>query len=148
MSGYFKIGVLLSTCLGALACQSYTSGLQKSTTMADETAAISAIHTVATAERMYSISNSGSYATFQQLVKGGSLDARFDTEAPKIKGYVLSMTITPRAAGTEEDSFTINADPEATGPQAGGRHFFTDSSGMIHVNPSQPATASDPPLGQ
>jgi Tfp pilus assembly protein PilE len=147
MSAYLKIAVLLLGSTVVLACQSYTSGLQKSTTMVDETAVISAIHTVATAQRMYSISNSGSFATFQQLVKGGALDARFDSETPKIRGYVMAMTVTPKAAGTEEDSFTINADPEASGPQA-GRHFFTDSSGMIHVNPSQPATVSDPPLGQ
>jgi Tfp pilus assembly protein PilE len=148
MSGYLKIVVLLLGCIAASACQSYTGGLQKTTTMVDETAVISALHTVASAERMYSISNSGSFATFQQLVKADALDARFDSETPKIRGYVLAMTIKPRAAGTEEDSFTINADPEATGPQAAGRHFFTDSSGTIHVNPSQTATANDPLLGQ
>lgn len=147
MSRYLKIAVLFLGCTAALACESYTSGLQKSTTMVDETAVISAIHTVATAQRMYSISNSGSYATFQQLVKGGVIDARFDSETPKIKGYVLAMTVTPKTAGAEEDSYTISADPEATGPQ-GGRHFFTDSSGIVHVNPTQPATAGDPALGQ
>ena len=147
MFRYPITAILLLGCSAALACQSYTSGLQQSTTRVDETAIISAIHTVATAQRTYSISNSGSYATFQQLVQSGSLDSRFDSDKPKIKGYVLTMTVTPKSAPAAEDSYTINADPEATGPQA-GRHFFTDSLGMIHVNPSQPATANDPPLGQ
>jgi Tfp pilus assembly protein PilE len=146
MFRYPMIAVLLFGCCAALACQSYTSGLQQSTTRVDETAVISAIHTIGNAQRMYSLSNSGSYATFQQLVQGGSLDSRFDSDKPKIKGYVLTMNVS-KGAGSGEDSYTINADPEATGPQA-GRHFFTDSSGMIHVNPSQPATATDPPLGQ
>ena len=146
MSRYLMNAVLLLGSCATLACQSYTSGLEQSTTRVDETAVISAIHTIATAQRTYSISNSGSYATFQQLVQGGSLDSRFDSDKPKIKGYVLAMTIT-KGAGAAEDSFTINADPEGAGPQA-GRHFFTDPSGMIHVNPSQPATASDPPVSQ
>jgi|ERR1700682_5821752 len=145
MSKYLMLAALLLGSCAALACQSYTSGLQQSTTRVDETAVISAIHTIATAQRMYSISNSGSYATFQQLVQGG-LDSRFDSDKPKIKGYVLAMTVT-KGAGAAEDSYTINADPEGAGPQA-GRHFFTDQSGMIHVNASQPATISDPPLGQ
>lgn len=146
MFRYSIAAILLLGCCAAWACQSYTGGLQQSTTRVDETAVISAIHTVATAQRMYSISNSGSYATFQQLVQGGSLDSRFDSDKPKIKGYVLAMTVS-KGAGSGEDSYTINADPEGAGPQA-GRHFFTDSSGMIHVNPSQPATANDPPIGQ
>lgn len=141
------IAVLLLACCAGLSCQSYTSGLQQSRTRVDETAIISAIHTVVSAQRMYSISNSGSYATFRQLVQGGSLDVRFDSDQPRIKGYVLAMNVTQKGSAAEEDSYTINADPEAAGPQA-GRHFFTDSSGMIHVNPSQPATAADPPLGQ
>jgi Tfp pilus assembly protein PilE len=147
MFRYLIIAVLLLGCCAAGACQSYTSGLQKSTTLVDETAVISAIHTIANAQRMYSLSNSGSYATFQQLVQGGSLDSRFDSDKPKIKGYVLAMNVT-KGAGAAEDSYTLNADPEVSGPQASGRHFFTDSSGMIHVNPSQPAAASDPPVSQ
>jgi hypothetical protein len=147
MFRYPMTALLLLGCCVALACQSYNSGLQQSTTRVDETAIISAIHTVSSAQRMYSISNSGSYATFQQLVQGGSLDARFDSEKPKIKGYVLEMTVTTKGEGATEGSYTINADPEATGPQA-GRHFFTDSTGIIHVNPSQTATATDPQIGQ
>src|SRR3984893_18537198 len=107
MSRYLMSAVLLLGSCAALACQSYTSGLEQSTTRVDETAVISAIHTIATAQRTYSISNSGSSATLQQLVQGGSLDSRFDSDKTKIKDYVKAMTIT-KGAGTAEDPLTIN----------------------------------------
>jgi len=146
MFRYGLTAVLLFVGCGALACQQYSQGLEKSVARADEVGAISALHTVVLAERNYSLSNSGAYATFQELVKTGALDQRFDSETPRLNGYLLLMTVT-KGAGTVPDSFTLSADPEtpATKP---GRHFFVDSQGMIHANPSQPATATDPPLGQ
>jgi len=137
---------LLFYCCAALACESYTKGLEKSVTRADEVGAISALHTVVLAQRTYSITNNGGFGTFPQLVKAGALDQRFDSEAPKLKGYVLVMTVTAKGAGTE-DSYTLSADPEGPGREP-GRHFFVDASGMIHANPSQPATATDPPVSQ
>ena len=139
--------VLLLCCCATLACQSYTQGLEQSVTRADEVGAISALHAIVVGQRTYSITNGGSFGTFPQLVKAGVLDARFDSETPKVKGYILVMAVTSKGAGSEEDSYTLNADPEGSGPQA-GRHFFVDSSGMIHANPSKPATATDPPVSQ
>ena len=138
--------ILLLGCCAALACQTYTKSLEKSITRADEVGAISALHTIVSTERAYSISNGGNYATFPELAKTGLLDQRFDSETPKLKGYVLAMAIS-KGAGSGEASYTLSADPEGPGPDP-GRHFFVDSMGMIHVNPSQPATATDPPLGQ
>ena len=146
MSRYGMTVVLFLGCCAALACQSYTKGLEQSVTRADEVGAISALHTIVLAQRTYSMSNSGSYATFPQLVKTGALDVRFDSETPKLKGYVLVMTVS-KGAGAGEDSYTVSADPEGPGREP-GRHFFVDSSGMIHANPSQPATATDPPVSQ
>ena len=146
MLRYIKAVVLIAACFGLLSCQQYTQGLEKSVTRADEVGAISALRTVLLAQRSYSLSNNGSYATFPELVKVRALDERFDAETPKLRGYVLAMTIT-KGTATEPDTFTLTANPETPGTQP-GRYFFVDSSGMIHVNPSQPATASDPPLGQ
>jgi hypothetical protein len=148
MSRYLIVAILVFSCGAGLSCQPYTSGLQKSVERADETAAVSALQTIVAAQRTYGISNSGGCATFPQLVKSGALDSRFDSDTPKIRGYVLVMSITPRSSGSEQDSYTVSADPEGSGPQAAGRHFFVDSSGTIHANPTQPATASDPQLGQ
>jgi len=146
MYRYLLTGVLLLLCCAAFACQPYTQTLEQSVTRADEVSAISALHTIVTAQGTYSISNSGGYGTFPQLVKAGALDQRFDSETPKLRGYVLAMTITAKGAAPTEDSFTVSADPEAGTQPA--RHFFVDSTGMMHANPTQPATAADPPVSQ
>ena len=140
----YLMAVLTFACCGALACQSYTSGLEQSVARADETAAIAALHSIASAQRTYSVTNNGAYGTFAQLVQAGALDSRFNTDQPKFRGYVLVMTVNSKGAG--EDAYTVAADPEGPGLQ--GRHFYSDSSGVIHVNASQPATANDRSLDQ
>ena len=42
-------------------------------------------------------------------------------------------------------TYTIQANPVSPG-QTGGRYFFTDQSGVIRVNMSQPAAKTDPPV--
>jgi Tfp pilus assembly protein PilE len=145
MFRYLLIALLICGCSAALSCQSYSTGMQQSVTKVDETAAIGALHAIAVAQRTYSTSNGGNYGTFEQLVQGSYLDERFNSDKPKVKGYVLAMTATLEASGSAS-SYSVNADPEP--PQA-GRHFYLDSaSGLIHVNSSQPATASDPSAEQ
>jgi hypothetical protein len=142
----YKAIVLIAACFGVFSCQQYNQGLEKSVTRADEVGAISALRTVLLAQRSYSLSNNGSYGTFQELVKAGALDAeRFDAEKPKLRGYVLAMTIT-KGSSPEPYSFTLTADLETPGTQP-GRHFFVYSSGMMHANPTQPASVR-PPVSQ
>ena len=149
MSRYLIIAALAVGCCAALGCKSYTEGLEQHTkglqqgvARADETAAIGALHTILVAQRTYTVSNNGSYGTFAQLVQGGYLDVRFNSERPTVKGYVLTMTVSKE--GSAEPSYSVNADPEGSGPQAAGRHFYLDSAGgLIRVNASQAATASD-----
>ena len=140
----FRCAILASTiliCLGSLSCQSYSTGIQQSVARADETAATSALHTIASAQQTYAASNGGNYATFQQLCESGYLDARFNSGKPEIKGYILGMEV---GSASEGPYYRCNADPVGTGPQA-GRHFFLDSSSnALHVNPTQPAAANDP----
>lgn len=131
------IAVMLAIFFVMAGCQSYTTGLQESSARAEETAAVTTLRTISAAQRAYSISNEGQYATFPQLAEGGFLDARFGAEAPESQGYVLTMNV-----GDKE--FSCNADP-VTGAEHGGRHFYLDSSSvLIRVNPGQPAKASDP----
>ena len=144
MSKYLMVAVLIFACCAALSCQSYTKGLEQSVARADETAAIAALHSIASAQRTYSVTNNGSYGTFAQLVQAGALDSRFNADQPKFRGYVLVMTVNSKGPG--EDAYMVNADPEGPGLQ--GRHFYTDSSGLIHVNASQPASSTDPALDQ
>ncbi len=133
---------LLLVCL-VCACTPYTKTLEQSVERADETAAMSALRTAAVAQRTYSVSNEGTFGSFEQLVKGGFLDSRYNSDKPKFKGYVLTMTVTNNSDG---GSYALNADPE---PPQQGRHFFMDStSGLIHSNGERPAGAADPTLDQ
>jgi len=123
-------------------CQSYTSGLQRSVVRANETAAIALIRTISIAERTYSLSNDGEYATLKQLADSGFLDARYGGEKP-LRDYVITLKVTPKAPGAAEGSYTCNMDPDKTG-EIVGRHLYIDSTTSgIHINDSQPATATD-----
>src|ERR1700730_2930636 len=133
MFRYLLLALLLIACCAAMACQSYSTGMQQSVTKTDETAAISALHSISAAQRTYSVSNGGSYGTCEQLAKAGLVDERFKMDKPKFKGYVLAMNVTPKAEGGPEGSYRVNADPEGSGPQVADRHLYIDStSGLIH----------------
>jgi len=120
-----------------ISCQTYSTGLQQSVARADETSAIAALKAISTAQQTYAVSNGGSFGTFQQLCEAGYLDKRFNSSTPQVKDYVLSMEVSA-------NSYSLNADPARSGEQA-GRHFYLDStSPLIRVNPTQPATATDP----
>ena len=67
-----------------------------------------------------------------------------------VDGYVYTMKVIPKST-SQQPGFTINADPQvAEGVGATGKnHYFVDSdTNTIHVNRDQPATATDPPIGQ
>jgi hypothetical protein len=82
--------------------------------------------------------------------KENLLDSRFDGTAPVVDGYVYTMKVITKSTSAQP-GYTINADPQvATGSGATGRnHYFVESdSNTIHVNADQPASATDPPIGQ
>ncbi|HKP46516.1 MAG TPA: hypothetical protein VJT50_07945 [Pyrinomonadaceae bacterium] len=120
-----------------LSCQSYTTGLQQSVARADEASALAAMKAISSAQQMYSVSNNGAYASFQQLCEAGLLDERFNSANPQIKDYIFTME-------TGTNTYRINADPAGSGDKA-GRHLYMDSTGpLIRVNNTQAAGASDP----
>jgi len=134
--------VLLSACLIILNCQSYTTGLQQGSGRVDEGAALANLRAISRAQTAYSITNPNDYGSFEQLATGGYLDGRFNNSKPKFYGYVFTMTVNPKS-GSSEGSYGLNADPDPA-LKASGRHFYIGSdSAEIHVNPTQPASASD-----
>jgi hypothetical protein len=140
MFRFALLATAISMCLFSLSCQDYSSGLQKTVTRADETVATGTLRTIALSQQTYSVTNGGDYGTFQQLVAGGYLDDRFNSDKPALKNYVLTMEV---SKGDQGPFYTCNADPAGEGPQ--GRHFYIDSrSNALHVNSTQTASASDP----
>ena len=133
--------LLLIATLLALSCQKYSTGLQQGATRADETAAMATLRTIAQAEMTYNITNSGRYASFEQLTEAGFLDPRFNHSKPEFSGYIFTINVAPTETGA---SYSCNADPAPTSPH-GGRHFYIDSETRdIRVNLTQPASNKDP----
>ena len=114
----------------------------------NETAAIQTLDNLRKIQADYSIGHRGSYGTFPELIKEGSLDERFAGDSPVVAGYIFTMKVTPKST-SQPASYIINADPQVgEGINATGkRHFYLDPSiSTIRENPDQPATASDPPI--
>lgn len=137
--------LFLAVC-GSIACQKYTETLVDSPRRVGEGMTISTLRSIGQAQTAYSLTNSGEYGTFEQLVAGGHLDARFNSSKPKVQGYFLTMTVNNQSQGAAQSSYYCNADPDpAMNP--GGRHFFLASdSPQLYVNPTKPATSDDEPL--
>ncbi len=116
----------------------------------NETAAIQTLDTIRKLQADYAIGHRGSYGTFNDLIKDGSLDERFAGDTPVVSGYIFTMKVTPKSTA-QPASYTVNADPQvAEGLKATGkRHFYVDPGvSTVRENPDQPVTASDPPVGQ
>ena len=143
MLKFFLLTLTVTLGIASLSCQTYTTGLEQGLARGNEAGAITALSTIAKAQQVYALSNDGNYGSLEQLTEGGYLDARFKSSEDAVKEYVLTMTTEPSAPG-KIASFSCTADPKNPGATA-GRHFYIDStSPLIHVNATQPATATDP----
>ena len=130
------ITLLLAAYISCSGCRTYTEGLKQDVARANELGALAALHSITLAQQTYSVSNGGKYASLAQLVGGGFLDPNIISSEKK--DYAFSMNVGEKAGA---DFYSCNADPK----DKPGRHFYIDSTSReIHVNPTQPATASDP----
>ena len=127
------------------------TGWKAAVKSANEAAAIKSLRSIAEQQMLYYNSHQRSaFGTFEEMRKEDLLDSRFDGTTPVVDGYVYTMKIIPKSTSAQP-GYTINADPQvATGVGATGKnHYYVDSdTNIIHVNDSQPATATDPPIGQ
>ncbi len=126
------------------------TGWKAAVRAANEAAAIQTLRKIAENQLLYyNAHQRTSFGTFEELVKEPLLDSRFTGSTPVIEGYVFNMRAIPKST-TTQPGFAVNADPQVTeGVKATGKnHFYLDSdSNIIHVNSTQPATATDPPIG-
>jgi len=127
------------------------TGWRAAVRSANEAAAIKTLRTVAEQQMLYyNAHQRSSFGTFEEMLKEELLDSRFSGSTPVVEGYVFQMKVIPKST-TQQAGYTVNADPQVTeGVGATGKnHYYLDSnSNTIHVNAEQPATASDPPIGQ
>ena len=121
------------------------SGWKAAVRSGNEAATVQTIKAIAAVEVQYLNTHNRTYGTLDQLVKEG-FDARFSSDYPSVDGYVYTLRMIPKTA-TQPSSYTLNADP--LNASIGKNHFYLDSTGgAIHVNAGQPASATDPPLGE
>ena len=127
------------------------TGWKAAVKAANEAAAIKTIRTIAEQQMLsYNSHQRSSFGTFDEMLKENMLDKRFEGTTPVVEGYIFQMRVIPKST-SNPPGYAINADPQVTeGVSATGKnHFYFDSdSNTIHVNPSQPAAVSDPPIGQ
>jgi type IV pilus assembly protein PilE len=127
------------------------TGWRAAVRSANEAAAIKTLRTVAEQQMLYyNAHQRTSFGTFDEMLKENLLDTRFAGTTPVVDGYVYNMRVIPKST-TQQAGFAVNADPQVSeGVSATGKnHFYMDSeTNTIHVNETQPATASDPPIGQ
>lgn len=136
LPGLFVAGLLMGAAV---------YGWKKAQRAGNEAATIQNVKTVAAVEIQYYNTHNRNFGTFEQLIKEQMLTSRFTGNPPDLDGYILNLKVTPKTSN-HPSSYTLNADFESEA--TGRRHFYIDSiSATIHVNPDQPASATDPPLG-
>ena len=112
----------------------------------NEAAALQNLKTIAVVEIQYSNTYDGTFGTFDQMIKERMLTSKFSGNPPIADGYVFKLNIIPKTS-SQPTSYTLNADPQSA--DTGKNHFYIDSNdGTIHVNPAQPASPTDPKLGE
>ena len=118
---------------------------------ANEAAAVRTLRSIAEQQMLYyNAHQRSSFGTFEEMRKENLLDTRFDGTTPVVDGYVYTMKVIPKST-TTQPGYSITADPQVpTGVSATGKNFYyVDSdTNTIHVNSTQQAAATDPPIGQ
>ena len=126
------------------------TGWKAAVRSANEAAAVKTLRTIAEQQMLYYNSHQRStFGTFDEMLKENFLDTRFAGTTPVLDGYVYTMKVIPKSTA-QQPGYAVNTDPQVSeGVGATGRnHYYVDSdTNTIHVNATQPATATDPPIG-
>lgn len=162
--GFTLIELLIVVAIILIIAAIAIPNLMKSRMTAQQAAAVGSLRALYTAATTYYATYSNGYPPSLAALgppTGGGENATCDNAnlidnllaSGHKQGYVFTYT-GKSAVGTAGqgcsnpgfDSFTINADPIVRG-QTGQLSYYIDASGTIRYNTTQPATASDPPIG-
>jgi type II secretory pathway pseudopilin PulG len=117
-------------------------GWKAAQSASNEAATMQDLKTIAAVEIQYYNTHSRTFGTLDQLIKEGMLTSKFSGNPPAADGYIFILSVSPKTVN-QPSSYILNADPQSD--NAGKNHFYIDAnSASIHVNPNQPAGASDP----
>jgi type IV pilus assembly protein PilA len=118
---------------------------------ANEASAVGSVRSINTSQVTYDTACNFYAATLSELNSGTICPAAAGTidvvlAAGQKSGYIIT-SISPgtTANGTNDTTFDINADPITQGV-SGQRHFFSNESLVIRVDPAAPATNASNPL--
>lgn len=127
------------------------TGWKAAVRSANEAAAIKTLRSIAEQQMLYFNSHQRStYGTFEEMLKDNLLDSRFAGSTPVVDGYTYNMKVIPKSTA-QQPGYTVNADPQVReGVSATGRNsYYLDSdANTIRFNATQPASITDPPIGQ
>jgi type II secretory pathway pseudopilin PulG len=108
----------------------------------NEAATLQDLKTIAAVEIQYYNTHNRTFGTLDQLIKEQMLTSKFSGNPAVADGYFFRLNIMPRTSA-QPSSYILNADPQSD--NVGKNHFYLDStSSTIHLNPNQPAGATDP----
>jgi prepilin-type N-terminal cleavage/methylation domain-containing protein len=131
--------------------------LLRSRSAANEASAVASVRSINTSQVVYQSTYGPGFAPTLSALSDGGVAANCVPPAPATatsaclldsalasgikSGY--TFTYAPSSGGGSVSSYTVNADPIATGGSS-QRHFFSDQSLAIRFNPTAPAGNTDP----
>jgi type IV pilus assembly protein PilA len=149
--GFSLIELLIVVAIILIIAAIAIPNLLKSRIAANEASAVGTVRTINTAEVTYN-NSCQQYANGIGELNTGTVCAAGaniidSTLATGLKSGYKFVVIAPgtTAAGTIITTFDVNADPQ-TASVTGVRHFFSNESLVIRVDPAAPATNASNPL--
>ena len=137
--GFTLIELMIVVAIIAIIAAIAIPNLLRSRIQSNESAAISNLRAINTAEVAFHSANNNYTASFDDLTTATPPYLDGDWAATK-SGYDFTL-------GGDANNFTANADPAEEGT-TGNRYFFTDASGVIRWAEGGAATADSTPIGE
>jgi type IV pilus assembly protein PilA len=156
-SGFSLIELLIVVAVILVIAAIAIPNLLRSRMAANEASAVASLRSINTSQVVYqSTFGPGFAGNLSSLSDGGAVANCVAPNLPTATSSCLldsvlaagsksgyNFTYNPTATGAIISAYTVTADPSAA---LGSRHFFTDQTVVIRVNPAAVATSTDSPI--